>query len=210
MLAKKKIFITGANGQLAKTLINKLSLNKYKIFAFSKKKLNISKYITLFKKIKKINPDILINCASYNNVDKAEKEKQKVYLTNCIGVKNISKICNKFDIPILHFSTDYVFYGNKKKAYKVEDRPRPKGIYGKSKLEGENIVRKFSKKYIIIRTSRLYSLFSNNFLDTIIKLAKRKKTLNLIKDQFSCPTSCDSLASVVIKILPIIIKKKNK
>ena len=202
------IFITGASGQLGKSVIQELRRRGYKYLAFSRSDCDIAKLKITRKNIFKYKPKIIFNFASYNDVDKAEKEPKKAMMVNTHAIKNIVTCCNKLDIPLLHISTDYIFGGKVKKYYNIYDKPHPKGIYGLSKLNGELEIKKNCKKYIIIRTSRIFSKYKNNFLETVLKFIKKKKNIKIINNQFSCPTSADFLAYAIVKIIPILKKKK--
>ena len=130
------------------------------------------------------------------------------FLINSEAVKNLAICCSFLEIPLIHISTDYVFYGKLNKHYNCLDPVRPKSVYGLSKLKGEMAIKKFCKYFLIIRTSRLFSKYKNNFLHTILSLVKKKKLIKIINDQYSCPTSTETLAKAIVKIIPIIIKKK--
>ena len=202
------IFITGAKGQLGKSIIEELKKKNYKYFAFSRSKVDITMFEKINLKLKKIKPSVVLNLASYNDVDKAEKEPNLAFMVNTQGVKNIAICCSALNIPLIHISTDYVFSGSLKKNHTCLDPVRPKGIYGLSKLKGEVAIKKFCRYFIIIRTSRLFSKYKNNFLNTIISLARKKNLIKVVNDQYSCPTSAESLAKAIVKIVPIVIKKK--
>jgi dTDP-4-dehydrorhamnose reductase len=204
------IFITGANGQLGRSTIVELKKKKFKYFAFSKSQLDITNFFKINSILKKKKPDIVLNFASYNDVDKAEKEPKLAFLINAEAVKNLAVCCSLLEIPLIHISTDYVFYGKLNKHYNYLDPVRPKSVYGLSKLKGEMAIKKFCKYFLIIRTSRLFSKYKNNFLHTIVSLIKKKNLIKIVNDQYSCPTSAETLAKAIVKIIPIIIKKKFK
>lgn len=202
------VFITGANGQLGRSIIAELKKKNYRYFAFSKSQLDITNFFEINSIIKKKKPDIVLNFASYNDVDKAEKEPKLAFLINSEAVKNLALCCSSLEIPLIHISTDYVFYGKLNKHYNCLDPVRPKSVYGLSKLKGEIAIKNFCKYFLIIRTSRLFSKYKNNFLHTILSLVKKKKLIKIVNDQYSCPTSAETLAKAIVKIIPIIIKKK--
>ena len=142
--------------------------------------------------------DFVINCAAYTAVDKAENEKDIAYQVNAKGAEYLAKYGKK----IIYISTDYVFDGLNNKPYVETDIPNPISVYGKTKLEGENRTLEYSKTGIVIRTSWLYSRFGNNFLKTILNLARSKKELNIISDQIGTPTYARDLACFIKDIIP--------
>ena len=201
------IFITGSSGQLGKSVIKELQKKKIKFLSFSRSQCDITDLKKTKKYIYSKKPSIILNFASYNDVDQAETEPKKVMMVNVIAVKNIAICCNELNIPMLHISSDYIFDGKKFFFYNINDKASPNGIYGLSKLKGELEIKKNCKKYIIIRTSRIFSKYKNNLLHTILNFIKKKNNIKIINDQYSCPTSADFLAYAIVKIIPIIIKK---
>ena len=146
--------------------------------------------------------DLVINCAGYTDVDKAEDEVELAFKVNGIGVKNLLEACEQTDAKIIHYSTDYVFDGNFNKPYKEVDTPNPNSVYGSSKLKGEEYILKNKQvRSIIIRTSWVYSIFGNNFVKTMIRLGKERKKLGIVNDQIGSPTNAKDLAEDTLKIL---------
>lgn len=209
-MSKRKILITGSNGQLGHSL--NLFL-KSKSFFLSNTSLNIGPYnlegynLSLENKvsklIKKYKPDFIINCAAFTNVDHCEKDKKNAYGSNVKIVKNILK-CMSLECKLIHISTDYIFDG-KNGSYTETSLPNPINYYGKTKLEAENCIRSSQKKYIIIRTGNLYSEYldiSSNRLCWILTNLKNKKEINAAVDMLSKPTSINALSNTIIKLLP--------
>jgi dTDP-4-dehydrorhamnose reductase len=118
-----------------------------------------------------------------------------------IGAKNLAEVCKNFKTTLIHISTDFVFDGNKSTPYLEEDKTNPQGVYGKTKSDGEQQITKILKEHFIIRTSWLYSQFSNNFMKTILKLAKERNFLSVVNDQIGTPTNAVDLAEVIIKVI---------
>ena len=164
-----KIILFGANGQLGKSFKYYLSKEKnLKFYAFTKNQLNILNKTKLCNIVKKIRPIYIINCAAYTKVDKCEKNKKIANQINYIGVKNLSNLCKKLDITLIHFSTDYVYDGKKSYPYNENDKCNPINVYGLSKLKGEKVIINNNQKYIIIRLSWLFSKYDNsNFVNFI-------------------------------------------
>ena len=201
---KKKILIFGKNSQLGNTFREKKFKNKIKKFVvkfLSKKECNLKNQKKILFYINKFNPDIIINFASYNDVEKAEKDNN-CFKINSNSIKTINKICIKKNIYFIHFSTDYVFDGKKKYNYSEISQTNPLNKYGMSKLYGEkNIINSKNKKFLILRTSWLYSKYNNNFPKKILTLLKSKKKITIIKNEFGVPTSSTFIINILIKIL---------
>ena len=199
-----KILVTGKNGQLGKSIQNIITGNeKNSEFVFvGREELDLSSQDSIINYFNNNSFDIIINCAAYTAVDKAEKEVELANYINHLAISKIAEISNKQEIKLIHISTDYIFDGISEKAYLESDDPSPLNIYGKSKLAGEVAVcAAMQKNAIIIRTSWLYSEHSNNFVDTILRKAQKFDELSVISDQFSSPTNASDLAKVIIQII---------
>nr|WP_320120236.1 dTDP-4-dehydrorhamnose reductase [uncultured Marinifilum sp.] len=204
------ILVTGSNGQLGseiRELANKtVGLN----FTFTDiKELDITSPEALSKFVKDKNFSYLINCAAYTNVDKAEEDKDTARLINATAVKNLAQLSIDNNIIPIHISTDYVFSGEGFKPYTENESTEPQGIYGKTKFEGEELLRNICQKHIIIRTSWLYSPFGKNFLKTMLNLGRDKTELGVIVDQIGTPTYAHDLAFSILKIIKNIDKNKD-
>jgi dTDP-4-dehydrorhamnose reductase len=196
-----RVLVTGANGQLGNELRRLSGTKKYLEFIFTDVgELNIADEKEVIQFIEKVPVRFLVNCAAYNAVDKAEDEPEQAYLLNADAVNIIGRICSKLNIQLIHFSTDFVFNGNKREPYNETDLPDPVSVYGKSKQAGEHCLQKLNTG-IIIRTSWLYSSFGNNFVKTIIRLAREKNELNVVNDQTGSPTWAADLARITLKII---------
>jgi dTDP-4-dehydrorhamnose reductase len=204
MVEKYKLLITGSNGQLGKALmLTSKSFSQYKYKFLSKKELDISDYSKLNKKIIGFRPDLIINCAAFTKVDLAETMPDTANLINSISVKNLAKICLRESIKLIHISTDFVFDGKKSSPYLETDFPNPISVYGRSKLMGEkNIIRYNLKNSIIIRTSWLYSPFSDNFVNKIKSKIENRDNFNVVNDQIGSPTCVFDLAKALLLIIP--------
>lgn len=196
-----KILVTGADGQLGNEF-RKLARSRYDLeFIFTDiGELDITKESEVNIFLDKNRVNYILNCAAYTAVDKAEEEPEKADLLNSHAVKILGNASNKRDIRLIHFSTDYVFDGTKKSPYTEEDTPYPVTIYGKSKLEGEKLLRKM-KNCTIIRTSWLYSASGNNFVKTIIKISREKNKLKIVSDQTGSPTWANDLARTTLILI---------
>ncbi|MFA7117061.1 MAG: dTDP-4-dehydrorhamnose reductase [Bacteroidales bacterium] len=199
----KKILITGANGQLGselRTLTENNNNNKY--FYTDVKDLDICDIEAVDKFITDHKIEVIINCAAYTAVDKAEEDEETAYQINAIGPKNLAETAAKHDAQIISISTDYVFSGGKDSAYYESDMCKPVTAYGRTKRSGEKFIQKSGCKGIIIRTAWLYSIYGNNFVKTMLKLGIEKDTLSVVYDQIGSPTWAKDLAEAILKIIP--------
>ncbi len=199
---KTRILVTGANGQLGKT-IKKLSQKLQYDFCFvSKDELDISKKEDLKSFFDQNTFDYCINCAAYTNVEQAEKTPGEAYKINTEAVKYIAEKCKEDNIILIHISTDYVFDGMKNEPYTVIDKTNPINQYGLSKLNGEEHIKKIMQAYFIVRTSWLYSKeFGKNFYRTILNKAKTESTLYVTSAETGCPTNTINLANYIIDLI---------
>ena len=194
-----KILLLGKTGQIGNELNSLLiKQNDYKLLAFNRNECNLENFNNLKKIILQYSPNIIINAAAYTNVDKAEKEKDLCNILNADLPKFLAGICNQKNIILIHYSTDYVFDGNKDSNYTEDDEPNPINIYGKTKLLGEDSIRNIQPMHVIMRTSWVYSPIRKNFIKTIIKLIKTKKSLAVINDQYGIPTSAKFIAEITM------------
>jgi len=203
------ILVTGSNGQLGSE-IQELSLNyPYKFYFTDKKELDISNIGDIRKHITQNNIDTIINCAAYTAVDKAESQKELADKINHLAVKNLAMLSDEFNIKLIHISTDYVFDGKNFKPYTEEDAPNPQSVYGQTKLDGEQAIQEINpKNSIIIRTSWVYSYYGANFVKTMLRLGREKRSLGVVFDQIGTPTYAKDLAKTILDILPKIKNSK--
>ena len=201
------VLVTGSQGQLGSEIQylveNDLASNiEHLTFFFTgSSKLDITKEDKIKEFIERNNIKVIINCAAYTAVDKAEEEKELADLINHKAVEYLAKVSKEYDIFLIHISTDYVFDGKSYKPYSENDKPNPQSVYGLTKLKGEEALINSGAKGIIIRTSWLYSSFGHNFVKTMLNLAQTKKELNVIYDQIGTPTYARDLASALLTIM---------
>jgi dTDP-4-dehydrorhamnose reductase len=203
-----KILITGANGQLGSELkvVSKNYFGHDFIFT-DLEELDITDPENTATFIKNTRPDWIINCASYNQVDKAEGDYDNAFMVNVSAVRNISGAIKDTTCRFIHFSSDYVFDGNSAIPYSEFSIPNPLSAYGRSKLEGEKAALTHYGT-MVIRTSWLYSSFGNNFVKTIIRLARENKTLRVVSDQTGTPTYAADLAEAIMYIIAGVIRNQ--
>ena len=194
------ILVTGANGQLGSEIKVLSKDYPYCFFFTDKDKLDITKKEEIEKFVKENDINLIINCAAYTAVDKAEEEKELADLVNHQAVKYLSRISKENDITLIHISTDYVFDGKNYRPYKEDDKTNPQDIYGLTKLKSEESFINSGAKGIIIRTSWVYSSFGNNFVKTMFRLKDRKE-LGVVFDQIGTPTYARDLAKVILEII---------
>ena len=203
------ILVTGSKGQLGQE-IKKLSPGLgYEFFFTDVEQLDITNADQVKNYVSRHEIAVIVNCAAYTAVDKAESEAKKAELINKIGAANLANASREFGTTLIHTSTDFVFDGSKKTPYVETDKTNPLSVYGTTKLDGENEVINNASTFVIIRTSWLYSEYGNNFVKTITRLAKERPELNVVSDQIGTPTYASDLAKAIIQIIPN-IKKGTK
>ena len=196
-----RLLVTGSKGQLGQEFYRIKSLSKHKFLFTDYNQFNICSIDSINSYMSDIKVDCIINCAAYTDVRKAEFEREKAFDVNSNGVKNLVAYCEKNQIRLIHFSTDYVYNGDKIKPILEEEFVDPQNYYGFSKREGEKHIENSKSESIVIRTSWLYSKYGNNFVNTIINKSKIKENLKVISDQFGCPTYAKDLAEAVMQII---------
>ncbi|MGC9070589.1 MAG: dTDP-4-dehydrorhamnose reductase [Elusimicrobiales bacterium] len=199
-----RYLITGASGQLALEFVKRLPYNE--TFAFDHSKLDISNERSIRECIDYVKPDVIINCAAYNLVDKAEIDYENAYKVNAVSLKYISDACQKYKTTIVHFSTDYVFGDTKDTPYNEYDEPRPLNKYGLSKLEGEKILSSNTQNYLIFRVSWVYGYGKQNFIYKLLRLVKEKKEIRISTDEVSVPVATTFIVENVLKALSYELK----
>ena len=180
----RKILVLGATGQIGSALKRDL-IGWEKVEFLNRNELDFKKIEEIEDKIKKFQPDFIINAAAYTNVDAAEDFREDAFQVNSFAVDKLSKLANAYGVVLVHFSTDYVFDGQKNSPYLETDSPNPLSVYGESKLEGEKFVEKNCSKFFIIRTSGVISKNQDNFISKIKKFSEKQKKLSVINDQIS-------------------------
>jgi dTDP-4-dehydrorhamnose reductase len=193
-----KLLITGAQGQLGQALQSQFS--DHEVIAWDIQDLDISQLEHVRKALKQIRPDVVINAAAFTQVDQAEKNQEAAHRGNALGPKNLALATCENDIPLVHFSTDYVFDGQQSRPYHEFDRTNPLSVYGQSKLAGEEQVKNCNPRHFIIRTAWLYHILGRNFPQTILRLANQEQ-VRVVNDQFGSPTFAPHLAQAVSRLL---------
>ena len=198
----KKILVTGANGQLGQCL-QKIS-SQFEEFEFiftDSETLDITNKEEVNDFFWQNAPDFCINAAAYTAVDLAETDIEKAFLVNADGTENLAEACAENNAQFIHVSTDYVFDGEYNLAYTEEDFTNPLGVYGASKLAGDELALEVNPCSVILRTSWVYSEFGKNFVKTMLNLFATKEELSIVADQFGQPTNANDLAEAIMKII---------
>ena len=203
------ILVTGSNGQVGSEIKELEKDYPYNFFFTTRNDLDITSKDSLRNFCKTNNINVIINCAAYTAVDKAESDELNADLVNRKAVKKLSIIAKELNIKLIHISTDYVFDGKNFKPYVEEYKTNPQSVYGKSKLDGElEMININPLNSIIIRTSWVYSYYGNNFVKTMLRLGKEKEELGVIFDQVGTPTYAKHLALTILNIIPQIENHK--
>ncbi len=194
-----RILIAGAGGQLGRVLA--VSLAGHDVFALGHPALDITDVNSVAQTVESLSPDLIINAAAFNDVDAAEKRRAHAYQINALGPRNLGIVSARAGIPIVHFSTDYVFDGTSDRPYIENDLPNPLSVYGESKLQGEMQVAEANHRHYVVRTSWLYHHESRNFLTRMREIAIASGKLRIVHDQYSSPTYVPHLARAVAELI---------
>jgi len=200
-----KILITGANGQLGQEfqkIFRKKGIEVIETDVLgSAHTLDITNLDEIRTFVKKNPVELIINCAAYNAVDKAETDWYNAYLINGIGTRNLALVSNEIKTPFIHYSTDAIFDGKKGAPYTILDKPNPISKYGESKLLGEFYTQQIAKKFYLIRTSWLFGIGSINFVKKVLKWSSNNNNLKIVDDKFSTPTYTVDLAKATLDLI---------
>jgi dTDP-4-dehydrorhamnose reductase len=204
-----KILVIGSDGQLGRCLKDCLNDINFDTFYNNSQELDVTNFLLTEEKISSLMPHVIINASAYTSVDLAESNKKEADTINFLAVKNLATISKKFNIILIHISTDYVFDGKSEEFYTEECATNPQSAYGLSKLNGEKAIFNSKANFIIIRTAWLFSEHGSNFLKTMISLLNDRDSLSMVSDQIGTPTYAQDLAKSIYSIL-IRIKNKNQ
>ena len=195
------VLVTGANGQLGSEIQNNTHrISNYYFSDADSLDITDARAIRAFVQQHAIN--LIVNCAAYTNVDKAEDDCATAEAINHTAVAHLASVCKEFQLPLIHISTDYVFGGTKNTPYRETDATQPLGVYGRTKLAGEQAIQNSGIEHLIIRTSWLYSLrFGNNFVKTIQRLSGERPQLKVVADQVGTPTNAADLADFIVQAI---------
>lgn len=196
-----KVLVTGANGQLGFDVVKRLQLENIECHGIDRQDLDITDDVKVKAFIANFSPDVVVHCAAYTAVDKAEEEKELCYRINVLGTRYIAEACKEIDAKIVYISTDYVFDGELDRPYEVTDRPNPINYYGKTKYEGELEVQRVFDKYFIVRISWVFGAHGNNFVKTMLRLGQERDELSVVSDQMGSPTYTVDVAELLMEMI---------
>lgn len=191
-----RVLVTGALGQVGRELLQRVP-SGFNVIGYGSGELDISDRLQVMEIMARIKPHLVINAAAYTAVDKAENEIERAYSVNRDGVGYLALAAEVQGIPLLHISTDYVFDGKSDRAYEPGDVTAPSGVYGVSKLAGEQQLQQLCSRHLILRTSWVYGAYGNNFVKTMLRLGRERDELAVVADQRGCPTSAGSIADTL-------------
>lgn len=210
MNSHMKLLILGKNGQIGSSLVAAAKKNHIAYRAAGRDEFDITNQHAVHSFFSQAHDfDFIINAAAYTDVDHAEKNGELAHAVNCLAVKYIAEMSKKYNIPVIHLSTDYVFDGEKVTGYDETDLPNPKNVYGQTKLAGENMVRRYCEQHIILRVSWIFSEFGKNFVKTIAQHYDQKDVFFAVCDQIGSPTSAHSVAETIIRICQHLHQQAN-
>lgn len=196
-----KVLVTGVNGQLGYDVVKLLNARNIECKGVDRDDFDITDTAATAEYIKSYAPDAVVHCAAYTAVDRAEDDAEVCYRVNVTGSENIALACKAVDAKMLYVSTDYVYGGSGDKPFEPTDSVNPKSVYGKTKLEGENAVRRILQKYFIVRTSWVFGINGNNFVKTMLRLGAERETVSVVCDQIGSPTYTPDLARLICDLI---------
>jgi dTDP-4-dehydrorhamnose reductase len=194
-----KILIAGSKGMLGTDLMEQFS--RHHLIGLDRPEIDIADLDQCLEHTRELRPEVIINAAALTQVDYCEFHPEEAFRINADGAGNLAKAAASIGIPIVHYSTDYVFDGLKGEPYEEEDQINPASVYGKSKLRGEELIRDHCPDHLILRTSWLFGLHGSNFIATIMRVARAEKRLRVVNDQFGSPTYTKDLSAYTARLL---------
>jgi dTDP-4-dehydrorhamnose reductase len=196
-----KVLVTGADGQLGRDVVRIFGEAGQQVLACGKEQLDITDEAMCQKRVQEFGPDVVIHCAAYTAVDRAESDSDAAYAVNTVGTRNMVVASEQTKAKFCYISTDYVFDGSASSPYREYDNPNPQSIYGKSKRAGEVLVQSLSSAFFIVRTSWVYGLHGQNFVKTMLKLGQEQPMLTVVNDQKGSPTYTVDLAAFLLQLI---------
>ncbi|KUP05292.1 dTDP-4-dehydrorhamnose reductase [Bacillus coahuilensis m2-6] len=196
-----KVLVTGYTGQLGYDVVCEGKKRGISMLGIGREDLDITNEAKVHQYVQKINPDVVIHCAAYTAVDKAEDDKDACWNVNVFGTKNIAVAAKKVNAKFMYISTDYVFDGKGEMPFKEADIPNPVGYYGLTKNEGEKIVRELLEEHFIVRISWVFGINGHNFIKTMLRLSETRNELNVVGDQYGSPTYTFDLARLLVDMI---------
>lgn len=196
-----KVLVTGVQGQLGHDVVKELTARHITVVGIDKDDCDITDMQAVENVFSQIQPDVVVHCAAYTAVDKAEDDAVTCYSVNVIGTENIAQVCKMLQAKMVYISTDYVFSGRGETPFEVTDTPDPQTVYGETKLAGENAITKFLDRFFIIRTAWVFGANGHNFVKTMLRLGKERSEVGVVSDQFGSPTYTVDLAYLICDMI---------
>ena len=196
-----KLLLLGSNGQLGQAFLQQRLWSAFQSLALTRTQLDITDNNALSAQMAAYKPDIVLNCAAYTAVDKAEQQSNSCFAVNATAAGQLAGLCQQHNSLLVQFSTDYVFDGASHTAYTEQHSTTPLNVYGRSKLATEQLIQANCSKYLILRSSWLFSEYGHNFYRTMLGLAQRGNSISVVDDQFGSPTYAGDLAAIVLQLL---------
>lgn len=195
-----RILVTGAAGQLGQDVVTEVEKRGYEAISADRTQLDITDEGSVRAFITDVKPDAILHCAAYTNVDMAEEDKETAYNVNALGSEYLAKAASAINSKLLYVSTDYVFDGTASEPYEVDHPTKPLGVYGETKLAGEELIKKHLERFFIVRTAWVYGIHGNNFVKTMLKLGSERDELGVVHDQVGSPTYTVDLAKFMVDL----------
>lgn len=195
-----RMIVTGAQGQVGWELTRRAATLGHEVLAWDMAELDITDADAVQQALDASGAELVINAAAYTAVDKAEQESEQAFAVNRDGPAHLAAACARLNLPLLHISTDYVYDGAKIDPYVETDPTTPLGVYGASKLAGDEAVRSLWSRHLILRVSWVFGIHGHNFVKTILRLAREREELRIVADQRGCPTYAGDLADVLLEL----------
>ena len=203
-----RVLVTGAEGQVGSEIV-RLADDEFEVVGFDRLRLDITNARDIERRIGECTPDLLVNCAAYTAVDRAEDEPDLAYRVNAEALGLLGRACANHGIGIIHLSTDYVFDGTKDRPYVEQDRPNPLNVYGASKLAGEELLRASVPRHLILRVSWVFGRLGRSFVDTILRLATQRQELAVVDDQVGAPSPAAAIARTIRLVSQGVISRED-
>ena len=203
----RSVLVLGAGGQVGRELMQRPAPRGFALLGLTHAQANIADRQAVEEAVQRHRPDIIVNAAAYTAVDQAESDLDRAFAVNETGPRNVAAAAQDIGAVLVHLSTDYVFDGRKTEAYVEDDPVAPSSAYGRSKEAGEREVRKTISRHLILRTAWVYAAHGSNFLKTMVRLARERKVVRVVADQYGTPTSAADLADAILAVLPRLMEK---
>lgn len=205
-----RILVTGREGQVVRSLIERSATHpEMELLAVGRPDIDLERPDTVRPAVLDARPDLVVSAAAYTAVDQAEDEPEKAHAINATGAGAVAGAAAELGVPVIHLSTDYVFAGDSDVPYGEDDPTDPKGVYGRTKLEGEMLVAAANPKHLIFRTAWVYSPYGKNFVKTMLKLAETRDEISVVADQWGNPTSALDIADAILHVAAVLHGKSD-